>query len=617
MSSVKSPEKSPPIAGKSPLHRRAMGGGAAGSGTTPRKRKVGGAPRTSDFANSLEHTVHVFAQQEDSLVEDMQKNLMETRKQYDDVHAEAERKETELNRIREAIRIAEMAKSGSRSDRDTQLEEQKEQFQKQYEEAQEKILECTTNKKVYTHVLERSRRELAVLKQKVGRMEATLAKRQAEEQVKLAQCRKISQEKEQQVTELEKMEQDIEHERQLREKALSGITFSLQTKKNAIKRRTDFEKWRQEIALEAANWGFNASAARLRKMWAIEKLAGNCLQKIMFEQVEKSQATEDGFQRIREVTGLTDVMDIVHKFLNREVEHEQLKNASKEAEAKLEAIREEYEQFKMETNGLIFDPSSQASRDREIYQEVERHEAELSASLKEHETAREKLQQAIIQKEHIKRWAKRMAKSLSFFDSYFSFDEDVDLQEFFTRLSSNTIPQLIQEVRNQLSGGRLQRQNFSQAASKEYHEQSRLLNDKEFLRSNCRVVVASSVETAGAPSNAAKSRGSPARGKEDVEEERREAQQEREALKQRSSQQAHEAARRRAIEQNAGKKKAGGGGNSGNGRSDGGGGGGALGGASPRRGVGAAAVGGTSGGESGNDGPMSPRSLRGGGEGQD
>lgn len=79
------------------------------------------------------------------------------------------------------------------------------------------------------------------------------------------------------------------------------------------------------------------------------------------------------------------------------------------------------------------------------------------------------------------------AKSLSFFDSYFMFDEDIDLVDFFTRLSSNTIPQLIQEVRNQLSGGRLQRQNFSQAASKEYHEQSRLLNDKEFLRSNCTV----------------------------------------------------------------------------------------------------------------------------------
>ena len=57
------------------------------------------------------------------------------------------------------------------------------------------------------------------------------------------------------------------------------------------------------------------------------------MQKIMMEQVEKSQGVEDGFQKIREVTGLSDVMDIVHKFLNRDVEHEQLKSAVNEAEA--------------------------------------------------------------------------------------------------------------------------------------------------------------------------------------------------------------------------------------------------------------------------------------------
>ena len=42
---------------------------------------------------------------------------------------------------------------------------------------------------------------------------------------------------------------------------------------------------------------------------------GNCLQRLTFDQAEQSEATEDGFQRIREVTGLTDVMDIVHKLL--------------------------------------------------------------------------------------------------------------------------------------------------------------------------------------------------------------------------------------------------------------------------------------------------------------
>lgn len=41
------------------------------------------------------------------------------------------------------------------------------------------------------------------------------------------------------------------------------------------------------------------------------------MQRLTFDQAEQSEATEDGFQRIREVTGLTDVMDIVHKLLGK------------------------------------------------------------------------------------------------------------------------------------------------------------------------------------------------------------------------------------------------------------------------------------------------------------
>merc|ERR1712129_119415 len=109
-----------------------------------------------------------------------------------------------------------------------------------------------------------------------------------------------------------------------------------EAKANAERRRKKFEEWREEVAKNAANEAFNASAGRLRKLYAVEKLAGNCLQKITFEQVEHSQSVEDGFQKIREVSGLTDVMDIVHKFLNREVEQEQLKTSVKDAEARLE-----------------------------------------------------------------------------------------------------------------------------------------------------------------------------------------------------------------------------------------------------------------------------------------
>merc|ERR1719313_3282950 len=203
------------------------------------------------------------------------------------------------------------------------------------------------------------------------------------------------------------MEQDVEHERYLRESAVNGMMGTLQTKKNAIKRRARFEEWRHEVARDAANEAFNASAGRLRKLYAVEKLAGNCLQKIIFEQVEKSQATEDGFQKIREVTGLTDVMDIVHKFLNRDVEHEQLKNAVKEAEAKLDTLKDEFERFKRDTDQITFDLDA-TGRSRVIYQEVEECEAALNKALKDHAGSRDRLQRSTLMLDQMKRWAQRM-----------------------------------------------------------------------------------------------------------------------------------------------------------------------------------------------------------------
>merc|ERR1719158_2322164 len=299
--------------------------------------------------------------------------------------------------------------------------------------------------------------------------------------------RKANSEKVQASIDLELMEQDAENERNVRDTAVSSMGTTLQTKRNAIKRRADFAKWRQEVALEAANEAFNASAGRLKKLWAVEKLGGNCLQKIIFEQVEKSQATEDGFQKIREVTGLTDVMDIVHKFLNRDVEHEQLKSAVKEAESKLEQLREEFERFKRDTEGITFDPAA-ADRVRSIYREVEDHEAILNKALKDHEASRERLQRTTLKVEHMKRWSNRMSKSMAAFEEPVTVDKPADLLPYFQQLA-HTIEKFVAHIQAQLASGKVQRKTMSQAASKEYHEQARLLNDKDFIKSNCRVPV--------------------------------------------------------------------------------------------------------------------------------
>merc|ERR1719213_575001 len=242
----------------------------------------------------------------------------------------------------------------------------------------------------------------------------------------------MQQGKTQAVLELELMEQDVEHERLARDEAYKNMIQALEAKNAAKERRARFEEWRHEVALEAANEAFNASVGRLKKLWAVEKLGGNCLQKIIYEQVEKSQTTEDGFQKIREVTGLTDVMDIVHKFLNRDVEHEQLKTAVKEAESKLESLREEFEHFKRETEGITFDNESGVTR--KIYQEVEDCESHLNKCLYDHQSSRERLHKTTLTLEQMKSWSRRMNQSLLAFEEVAQLDSNAQLGDYFIGL---------------------------------------------------------------------------------------------------------------------------------------------------------------------------------------
>eukprot|EP00746_Dinoflagellata_sp_MGD_P141931 gnl/MRDRNA2_/MRDRNA2_74947_c0_seq1.p1 gnl/MRDRNA2_/MRDRNA2_74947_c0~~gnl/MRDRNA2_/MRDRNA2_74947_c0_seq1.p1 ORF type:complete len:525 (-),score=134.28 gnl/MRDRNA2_/MRDRNA2_74947_c0_seq1:44-1618(-) len=474
---------------------------ARGPGERSKKLKAGQySARANDFVTLVEHTTDAFVQSDDSAVEDVRKILSDVRQQYDRVNSDAEKKAATLAQLREAIRVAD-ASSSTNLDDQHRLEEMKVQLEKKFEETVAEIDDAQTNRKVYQHMLSRTLHEQAVLKEKMLIMERYLGKKTLEVDSKVNENRKCHSAKVSAVIESDIVDIDAENERNVRESATAAMQNMLQSKRNAIKRRADFERWRHEVALEAASEAFQASAGRLRKLYAVEKLAGNCLQKITFEQVERSQATEDGFQKIREVTGLTDVMDIVHKFLNRDVEHEQLKSSVKEAEARLESLRQEFDCFKRDTDGITFDPDA-ANRSRTIYMEVDQHESSLQQALKDHEASRQRLQQTTIVVEHMKRWCHRISKSLAAFDEPARIEKPTDLVPYFNSLH-RTIEKFVNHVATQISTGKVQRKTMSQAASKEYHEQARLLNDKDFLKSNCRVPASAD----GRPSSAKHTQG--------------------------------------------------------------------------------------------------------------
>lgn len=449
---------------------------AAGSGLPE------GLP-TQNFTKYVERTMEALVSPDDPGVEDVRRTLLQVRQQYDTVHYEAERKEAKLRSVREAIGTADRLHA-QKAEETTHLDEKWKAFSKEYKDTMNLIKDTQTSRKVYEHMLARIQKEQAILKQKMLRMEDHLARKRRDVQRRVADSDRYNAERVRQTQALNALEEDKDIERGACVAAREAMRGEVERQRLANQQRADFEGWRNEVALQAANEAFNASAGRLRKLYAIEKLCGNSLQKVTFEQVERSQNTEDGFQKIREVTGLTDVMDIVHKFLNRDVEHEQLKGSVKDAEVRLEALRQDFDAFKRDTEGITFDRAGDTEGG--IYKEIERTEQALNEAMQEHEACRARLQKTTLQTEHMKRWASRMGQMLSSYEEPVKVEGAGDLMAFFKRLEG-TVERFLERVVQQIGDGKITRKALLKEMEREYTRQTNDLNDQEFLKSNCRV----------------------------------------------------------------------------------------------------------------------------------
>eukprot|EP00927_Polykrikos_kofoidii_P036014 TRINITY_DN30465_c0_g1_i1.p1 TRINITY_DN30465_c0_g1~~TRINITY_DN30465_c0_g1_i1.p1 ORF type:complete len:700 (-),score=131.53 TRINITY_DN30465_c0_g1_i1:200-2242(-) len=443
----------------------------------------GGPPRVNAFTNLVEHTVDAMRESgSGQSYEDLRRLLAEIRKQFDDVHCQADRVESEVAETRRESRILELeanvppeALAYSKLTREDLIAQDASVCQEIFAAREQKL--------VYQHMLARMRRELKIVQQKTMMMENHLNRKVCEVVKKQDYSRRVLRENVQSLHNLENMEHDIELERMVCSAALDDLDMSLQQRRSEVRHREEFERWRYEVAMEAATEAFQASAGRLRKLYAIEKLTGSCLQKVIFEQAEQSQATEDGFQRIREVTGLTDVMDIVHKFLNRDVEHEQLKVIVREAEVRLHALRD--------ADGARQGEHTSAGLEVKLAQplglaaEVTQQEYALSKALRDDEEIRKQLRDDVLLVSSITDWTHRMRASLAAFETLDVVESPKDIIPFFSDMAQ-TIDRFMTRADTDLPAAKLCKLT-SQATSREHAEQSKLLSDKDFLRSNCRV----------------------------------------------------------------------------------------------------------------------------------
>jgi len=232
----------------------------------------------------LEGMVERFTVGEDNAVQDVAAILSDIRTQYDEVRCESDMKEKELQRFRSLIKQADNA-NGQKQDEVFKLDDTVLSLERQLEEGKEAIAEALMNRKVYEHMLERLKKEQAILKQKQLKMEEHLKRKRNELADIEGKKRNLMQDEATSQETVTAMRAELDNERDVRDQTMDRIKGCVEAKNQSIKRRADFERWRHVVALDAANEAFNASAGRLRKMWALEKLAGKVPESLI-EQVE-------------------------------------------------------------------------------------------------------------------------------------------------------------------------------------------------------------------------------------------------------------------------------------------------------------------------------------------
>lgn len=111
----------------------------------------------------------------------------------------------------------------------------------------------------------------------------------------------------------------------------------------------------QEIAEAAANENKDSEELRMRENYMVQKLWSGFLKRKMEKEMRKTSNIEDSFQKIRTATGLTDVQDIVHKFLTREQTYSQLLMAVSENERKIDILKRENEEYTIKLHEIQID----------------------------------------------------------------------------------------------------------------------------------------------------------------------------------------------------------------------------------------------------------------------
>merc|ERR1719265_1484374 len=253
-----------------------------------------------------------------------------------------------------------------------------------------KFNEAHSIRRTYEEIIKRLTEERATFDNQLSAIDRTLKAKEHDYEELLLLSHDAYHAKEMAQAELHRFEQGVMEERNQRDK-------EVQEKKVLVQQRVEMNQRleQRERMLKQQQDLDRAGELALKTTSAMAELAAGMSHTEAEEERQRMQDYEEAFRRIKEATGVSDVNEVIQKFLTQEDTAHNLMNLSKENQNKIDQLTEERRKLRAQVEDLKFSGGGNIAR-KQIVDDFETHLSEATGKFERNRGKYERIAMVLI-----------------------------------------------------------------------------------------------------------------------------------------------------------------------------------------------------------------------------
>ena len=331
----------------------------------------------------------------DSEINKLELQVADLRRKHDDVRHQCQFRQKELDTMQDKLKDLEKEMDKLKDD-DTPLTRNIRTLENRLDKAMIKYNEAQSIRKTYEQIVKRLKEERIGFDNQLAAIERTLKAKEKDLEELVLMSHDAQHAKEVAKAELLKLEHQLMEEKKQREKELADRRALVQQKVEMNQRMEKRDKMRREMAMvEGGEQGGGDGDAGMKKNMFSTAFHSALNEHVMEEEQKKITTYEEAFRKIKDATGVSDVNEVIQKFLTQDETHNNLVVMTKEAQARIDALNEEKTQAKAKVEEIKYSGTGSLGS-RRIVDEFESHLSEASSKCERNKQKYERIAKILI-----------------------------------------------------------------------------------------------------------------------------------------------------------------------------------------------------------------------------